>query len=107
MATTLGAVHDCDVTGGGNASIAALDEFRCVKTLNGNVKNAMNGTYHAIGFAKYAYRYLAEVQLSFNRRYDMSGMLRQLLAPMVVTVMRPERRVRVVEFGCRVWSIVR
>lgn len=69
MATTLGAVHDCDITGGGNARIAALDKFRCVETLIGNVKAAMNGTCHAMRFAKDSYRYLAEGRLRFNRRY--------------------------------------
>jgi transposase-like protein len=98
MATTLGAVHDREVTGGGKASVA-LDKFRCVNTLIGNVKTAMTGTYHAIRFAKYAYRYLAEVQFRFNRRYDMPGILRHLLASMVVTSARPGSRIRVAEFG--------
>lgn len=67
VAASLGAVHDCEVTGGGKASVT-LEKFRCGNTLIGNVKTAITGTYHAIKFAKYAYRYLAEVQFRFNRR---------------------------------------
>ena len=68
------AVRDREVTGGGKASVT-LERFRCVDTLIGNVKTALTGTYHAIKFAKYAYRYLGEVQFRFNRRYNMPAIL--------------------------------
>ena len=97
VATSLGAVHDREVTGGGKASVA-LEKFRCVNTLIGNVKTALTGTYHAIKFAKYAYRYLAEVQFRFNRRYNMPAMLGCLLRALVKTPTRPERKIRVAEF---------
>ena len=47
----------------------------------GNLKTAMTGTYHAIKFAKYAkyaHRYLAEVQYRLNRRYDLRAILPRL-----------------------------
>ena len=33
-----------------------------INTLLGNLKTAINGSYHAFDFAKYAHRYLAEFQ---------------------------------------------
>lgn len=39
------------------------------------LETALSGTHHAFKFAKYARRYLAEVQYRFNRRSDMAAML--------------------------------
>jgi len=39
--------------------------------LLGNLKSAFAGTYYSFDFAKYAHRYLAEVQYRFNRRFDL------------------------------------
>ena len=96
VASSLGAHHDREVTGGGKASVLK-DKFRCVNTLIGNVKTALTGTYHAIKFATYGYRYLAEVQFRFNRRYDMPAMLGKLLRALAATPRRPERGIRVAE----------
>jgi transposase-like protein len=96
VAATMGAVHDREVTGGGKAS-AHNEKFRAVNTLIGNVKTALSGTYHAIKFAKYGYRYLAEAQFRFNRRYDMRAMLGSLLRALVATPKQPERGIRVAE----------
>ena len=46
---------------------------------------------------EYGYRYLAEVQFRFNRRYDMRAMLGSLLRALVVTPKLPERGIRVAE----------
>ena len=96
VAAAMGAVHDREVTGGGKASVLN-EKFRAVNTLIGNVKTALTGTYHAIKFAKYGYRYLAEVQFRFNRRYDMRAMLGGLLRALVSTPRQPERGIRVAE----------
>jgi transposase-like protein len=96
VAASLGAVHDREVTGGGKASVLN-EKFRAVNTLIGNVKTALTGTYHAINFAKYGYRYLAEVQFRFNRRYAMPKMLGRLLRALVATPKRPEWAIRVAE----------
>ena len=96
VAAGMGAVHDREVTGGGKASVLN-EKFRAVNTLISNVKTALTGTYHAIKFAKYGYRYLAEVQFRFNRRYDMRAMLGSLLQALVTTPKRPERGIRVAE----------
>ncbi len=96
VAASMGAVHDRVVTGGGKASVLN-EKFRAVNTLIGNIKTALTGTYHAVKFAKYGYRYLAEVQFRFNRRYDMRAILGSLLHALVATPKRPERGIRVAE----------
>jgi transposase-like protein len=96
VSASLGAVHDQEVTGGGKASVLN-EKFWAVNTLIGNVKTALTGTYHAIKFAKYGYRYLAEVQFRFNRRYNMRAMLGYLLRALAATPRRPERGIRVAE----------
>lgn len=52
---------------------------------------------HSIKFAKYAYRYLAEAQFRFNRRYDLKAILRSLLTSLVRGPRRPQRAIRVAE----------
>jgi ribosomal protein L37AE/L43A len=87
---SLGAVHDRTVTGGGKASVA-LAQFRAVNTVLSNLKTAMSGTYHAIKFAKYGPRYLAEVQYRFNRRYNLRTILSRLVHAAAATL--PQREV--------------
>lgn len=96
VAASAGAVHDREITGGGKASVLN-EKFVAVNTLIGNVKTALTGTYHAIKFAKYAYRYLAEVQFRFNRRYNLRAILGRLLNALVHAPQRPERGIRVAE----------
>lgn len=50
-----------------------------VNTILGNLKTAINGTYHAFDFEKYAHRYLGEYQYCFNRRFDLAGILSRLV----------------------------
>lgn len=71
-------------TGSGREAVLH-SEFRCVNTVLGNLKTAISGTYHAFHFAKYADRYLAEVQYRFNRRFDLSVILRRLLRAAAIT----------------------
>jgi len=98
VAASLGACHDRTVTGGGKASVE-LEQFRCVNTLISNIKTALSGTYHGVKFAKYAYRYLAEVQFRFNRRYNLRAILGSLVRAMVATAPSPGRGIRVAEHG--------
>lgn len=94
--TESGATQERIVTGGGAACVK-LEPFRAVNTFLGNLKTAYAGTYHAFDFAKYAHRYLAEVQYRFNRRFDLSSILGRLLAASVSTPARPERFLRAAE----------
>lgn len=99
VAAGRGAVHDRTVTGGGKGSVK-LPQFNAVNTLLGNLKTAMTGTYHAIDFAKYAHRYLAEVQYRFNRRYDLRSILERLVRAAAATKPCPERIIRGAEVHC-------
>ena len=56
-----------------------------MNTVMGNLKTAISGTYHAFNFRKYADRYLAEVQYRFNRRFDLSTILKRLVRAAATT----------------------
>ena len=88
--TLIGAEHEAIVTGGGKAS-AERPEFKAVNTVLSNLKTALSGTYHAFKFAKYAHRYLAEVQYRFNRRYDLAAIFSRLLRAAALTPPQPGR----------------
>ena len=90
---SMGAVHERTVTGGGTGSMA-LKQFRAVNTVLSNLKTALCRTTHAIRFAKYAHRYLAEVQYRFNRRYHLRAILRRLVGAAVHTQPQFERCLR-------------
>ena len=81
----------------GPAACVKLPQFRAVNTLLGNLNNAINGTYHAFDFAKYAHRYLAEFQFRFNRRFDMKTILQSLLASLLAAPPSPEHWLRTAE----------
>ena len=51
VASSLGAAHEREITGGGKASVLN-EKFRALNTLIGNLKSALSGTYHAIKFHK-------------------------------------------------------
>ncbi len=92
-------VHERIVTGGGKASMK-LPQLHAVNTVLSNLKTAITGTYHAIGFAKYAHRYLAEVQYRFNRRFDLSAILQRLVRAAAGTAARSRVVIRAAEVGC-------
>ena len=92
-------VHERIVTGGGKASVK-LPQFQAVNTVLSNLKTAMAGTYHAVKFAKYAHRYLAEVQYRFNRRFDLRAILQRLVRVAVLTEPGNRAFIREAEVGC-------
>lgn len=87
------ASHLTIVTGSGRAS-AEHPEFRWVNILLGNLKTAINGTYHAFKFAQYAPRYLADFQYRFNRRYNLRSILPRLLRAATTTAPWPEHQLK-------------
>ena len=93
VAEEIGAEHQRTVTGGGRGSVE-VDEHWAVNTILGNLKTAMSGTYHAIKFAKYAHRYLAEVQYRFNRRYNLRAILPRLIRAAAATSAIAETQIR-------------
>jgi len=86
-----GAAHARTVTGGVHA-IVNTEHFSL-----GNRKTVYSGTYHAFDFAEYADRHLAAVQYRFNRRFDLSSLLKRLLVAATITPPRPERFLRAAE----------
>ena len=63
----------------------------------GNFKTAITGTYHAFKFAKYAYRYLAEYQYRFNRRFDLSVLMQCVIRAAAACKPAPIRSLRMAE----------
>ena len=92
------ASHTAIVVGSGRQAVTR-PEFRRVNTVLSNLKTAISGTYHAFKFAKYADRYLAEVQYRFNRRFDLTSILARLVRAAVLTRPRPEAMIRMAEVG--------
>ncbi len=90
-----GCIHEPIVTGGGPAS-AQRPEFHWVNTLLGNVKRAINGTYHSVS-AKHLPRYLAEFSYRFNRRYRLEEMVPRLAYVALRTPPMPERLLTLAE----------
>jgi hypothetical protein len=91
-----GCKHKRVVVGIGRRS-TELSCFTRVNTVLGNLKTAMNGTYHSFKFQKYAHRYLAETQYRFNRRFTLKSMLDRLLIACIRTTARPEMFLRMAE----------
>ncbi len=83
-------------TGSGRQAVLR-PEFRNVNTVLGNLKTAISGTYHAFNFAKYADRYLAEVQYRFNRRFDLASILNRLIRAAATTRAYPVPLLRLAE----------
>jgi hypothetical protein len=92
-------VHERIVTGGGKSS-AEHPRFRAVNIVLSNLKTALAGTYHAFKFAKYAQRYLGELQYRFNRRYRMQEMLSRMLVALIAAPPQTLALIRAPELPC-------
>jgi hypothetical protein len=90
-----GCQHYSIVTGGGPQSVTK-EEFTWVNTMIGNVKKAINGTYHAIN-PKHLPRYLAEFCYRYNRRFQLEDMLPRLAYVAVRTPPMPGRLLKLAE----------
>ncbi len=62
----------------------------------GNIKNALQGTFHAIR-KKYVPHYLAEFEYRFNRRFNLPAMIERLLCVALRTPPMPYRLLRMAE----------
>jgi len=99
-AVDLDHAHTVIDAGGGRAA-TEVDGARWVNIVMGNVKRALDGTYHAFCFFKYAHRYLGEAMYRFNRRFQMDAMVPRLLVAVARCKPCPERLLRDVPvFGC-------
>jgi ribosomal protein L37AE/L43A len=97
--TKAGCTQQREVVGQGRKG-TDMECFTWVNTILGNLKTAINGTYHAFDFEKYAHRYLGEYQYRFNRRFDLAGMFFRLVAATARTGKRPEAWLRLAEDQC-------
>jgi hypothetical protein len=80
----------------GPGSARRRKALKWVDTMLGNVKNAIHGTYHAIGH-KHLPRYLAEFCWRFNRRFDLANLLPRLAVIATRTPPMPYRLVKLAE----------
>jgi transposase-like protein len=94
--TGAGASHAPEVVGTKRKS-SDMPCFKWINIVLGNLKTATSGTYHAFNFRKYGYRYLAEAQYRFNRRFDLSAILRRFLYAAAATGTRTEASLRLVD----------
>jgi ribosomal protein L37AE/L43A len=90
--------HDAVVVSPGKSS--ELDCFRWVNTVIGNTKNSIRGAYHGFKVAKYAHRYLAEVQYRFNRRFQLEDLVPRLLYACAQNGPRNLDSIRSAEYSC-------
>lgn len=70
--------HDRVVVGKGRKS-TSMECFLWINTVLGNLKTSMSGSYHAIDPKRNAYRYFAEFQYMFNRRFHLPSIFPRLL----------------------------
>lgn len=70
-----------------------IEPFKWLNVLLGNLKTALSGTHHAFKFAKYACRYLAEVQYRFNRRFDLKAMVPRMAVAIMQTKPFPKWKI--------------
>ena len=85
--------HQREVVGKGRKS-TDMECFAWINTILGNLKTAINGTYHAFDFEKYGYRYLGECQYRFNRRFNLATIFPRLVYAATHTGSRPESFLR-------------
>ena len=70
-----------------------IEPFKWLNVVIGNLKTALSGTHHAFKFAKYAHRYLADVQYRFNRRLDLAAMVPRLAKAVAQTRPFPKKKI--------------
>ena len=70
------------------------EPMRWLNVVLSNLKRSIDGTYHSVRFRKYTQRYLAEAMWRFNRRFNLSAILAQLIANCVQSKPWTEARLR-------------
>jgi transposase-like protein len=91
--TDAGCIHAPQVVG--NRKPRDLPEFKWVNTVLGNLKTTLAGAFHALKYRKYGEHYLAAFAYRFNRRFDLCGLLANLIADVARTPPVDEKRIRV------------
>ncbi len=88
----LGHSHEVVIAPKGKAG-TEIEPFRWLNTLLGNLKTALGGTHHAFKFAKYADRYLADVQYRFNRRMSLPDLVPRLAFAVMHTLPKSRKAI--------------
>ncbi len=94
-----GAVANLDhphtvIQGAGPRQACEAEGVRWVNVVLGNLKRALDGTYHVFCFFKYAHRYLGEAAWLFNQRFRLEAMVPRLLMAAVCCQSWSETRLR-------------
>jgi len=92
-------VHYRFVTGGGKKSTKVPQLIAC-NTILGNLPTALEGTYDAFKFHKYAARFPGEVQYTLNLRYTLLSISPRLARACVGTRSAIARVLLTAEVSC-------
>ena len=82
------------IDAGGGRKATEANGARWVNIVLSNLKRALDGTYHAFKFFKYAHRYLAEAAWRFNRRFRLVVLVPRLLVAVARCPAWSERKLR-------------
>ena len=82
------------IDAGGGHRATETDGARWVNIVLSNLKRALDGTYHAFKFFKYAHRYLGEAAWRFNRRFRLVALVLRLLVAVARCPAWTERKLR-------------
>jgi len=94
-----GCEHERIVVGKERKS-TSMECFKWINTILGNLKTSLSGTYHAIDAKKCAYRYFAEFQYLFNRRFNLSSILPRLIYACARSGGRPQAHLHQAAHSC-------
>ena len=72
--------------------------FRWVNTVLGNVKTAIVGTLKSVA-GRYVFRYLAEFQYRFNRRFKLPELLNRLASVATRAAPRPYKTLKILHMA--------
>lgn len=97
--TDAGCIHERVIVGKHRKS-TSMKCFKWVNTILGNLKTSVSGTYHAIDYKGGAYRYFAEFQYLFNRRFDLSSIMSRLVYACARTGSRTQANLRQAANSC-------
>lgn len=90
--TDAGCVHTVDVVG--QRKPRDMPQFKWVNTVLGNLKTMISGAYKAFRYGKYGHQYLGAFAYRFNRRFDLAGLVVQLIVDVSRGAATPERVIR-------------
>ena len=73
--------------------------FYWSSTILSNVKTSLAGTFHSLDFDKYGFRYLADIQFRFNRRFNLAKLFESTLYYAVKHLPCPQKNLVAALYG--------